>query len=46
MITVHTTIQNEGEAEKLISTLVKENLIACGSYFQINSVYAWEKKYT
>ena len=46
MIAVHTTIQNEGEAEKLTSSLVKENLIACGSYFEINSVYMWEKQYT
>ena len=45
MITVHTTIDTKEAAKNLTSSLVKDNLIACGSYFQINSVYIWKKEY-
>ena len=46
MIAIHTTIGTKEAAKNLTSSLVKENLIACGSYFEINSVYMWEKQYT
>lgn len=45
MIAVHTTIDTKEAAKNLTSSLVKDNLIACGSYFQINSVYIWKKEY-
>tara|TARA_B100001750_G_C15509862_1_gene602866 strand:+ start:881 stop:1189 length:309 start_codon:yes stop_codon:yes gene_type:complete len=46
MIAVHTTINTKEAAKNLASSLVKEDLIACGSYFEINSIYKWEGKYT
>ena len=42
MITIHTTIGTKEAAKNLTSSLVKENLIACGSYFKIDSIYEWE----
>ena len=42
MIAIHTTIDTKEAAKNLTSYLVKENLIACGSYFKINSIYEWE----
>ena len=42
MIAIHTTIDTKKAAINLTSSLVKENLIACGSYFKINSIYEWE----
>ena len=45
MITVHTTIDTKEAAKNLTSSLVKENLIACGSYFKIDSIYEWEGEY-
>ena len=46
MIAVHTTIETQDAAKNLTSSLVKKNLIACGSYFEIGSVYQWEGEYT
>ena len=42
MIAVHTTIETQDAAKNLTSSLVKENLIACGSYFKIDSIYEWK----
>ena len=42
MITIHTTIGTKEAAKNLTSSLVKENLIACGSYFKIDSIYEWK----
>ena len=42
MITIHTTTDTKEAAKNLTSSLVKENLIACGSYFKIYSIYEWE----
>jgi len=39
---VYITTQDEGEAEKIGRTLVKEKLAACVNIHPINSVYRWE----
>ena len=44
MIIIQSTFGNEAEAKNLIDTLVSDNLIACGTYHAINSIYKWQNE--
>jgi len=44
MINIQSTFGNEDEAKNLIESLVADNLIVCGTYHAINSIYKWQNE--
>ena len=44
MIIIQTTIGSEEEARELTNYLVNKQLIACGTFTKIQSIYKWEGK--
>jgi len=44
MIIIQSTFGNEDEAKNLIESLVADNLIVCGTYHAINSIYKWQNE--
>ena len=42
MIIIHTTIGSEEDARELTNYLVKKQLIACGTFHEIQSIYKWK----
>lgn len=43
-IIVYITCGSRREAQKISKLLVKEKLVACVNYFQVNSIYLWKNK--
>ena len=41
---LYVTYANEADAELICKSLLNENLISCANFFQIKSMYNWEKK--
>ena len=44
MIIIQTTIGSEEDARELTNYLVNKQLIACGTFTKIQSIYKWEGK--
>jgi periplasmic divalent cation tolerance protein len=38
---IYMTARDEREAEKIVTTLLDEKLIACGNIFPVRSIYSW-----
>ena len=41
---IYMTAKDEGEAEKIVTALLDEGLIACGNIFPVRSIYSWKGK--
>ncbi len=41
---VYITFKNEKEADKIVSALVKDKLIACANFIPVKNMYVWKKK--
>ncbi len=41
---VYITFKNEKEAQKIVSVLLKEKLIACANFSNVKSQYVWKGK--
>ena len=44
MIIIQTTIGSEEDARELTNYLVKKQLIACGTFHEIQSIYKWKEE--
>ena len=44
MIIIQTTIGSEEDARELTNYLVNKQLIACGTFHEIQSIYKWKEK--
>ena len=44
MIIIQTTIGSEEDAREITNYLVNKQLIACGTFTKIQSIYKWEGK--
>jgi periplasmic divalent cation tolerance protein len=44
MIVIGVTFKDKKEAKKIISSLIKEKLIACANIFPIESMFLWNNK--
>ncbi len=44
MIFIYTTCENEKEAEKIASALLKARLVGCTNWWSIRGSYVWKRK--
>jgi len=44
MIFIYTTFPNKKVAKKVVDVLLKEKLIGCANFFNIESIYWWKEK--
>ena len=44
MITIYVTFKNKAEAKKIASVLLKKRLIACATFYPIESMFWWKGK--
>ena len=42
MITIYVTFKNKTEAKKIASVLLKKKLIACATFYPIESIFWWK----
>ena len=43
---VYITFKDKKQAEKIVSLLVKEKLVACATFFPVSSRYIWKGKFS
>jgi len=44
VIIIQTTIGSEEDAQELTKYLISKQLIACGTFHKVKSIYKWDKK--